>query len=194
MLKRAWASLFAPTRVATDPELAQDQRMVATYAHGVRLVVSCCTGLLYVHRPILGIALVLAVFGCSWACEWIIAWLLQGHVPSRQSAIEDHAAFWRSLCAWFSTHLIVSGGGGTLLMVGVRAAPVVGKVYLFLSLAVLVVMSFLWWWGTLGRAVIAGGVPCLARTVIVYLIPMVGIGCGLLGANLVLILYFLVPR
>jgi hypothetical protein len=124
----------------------------------------------------------------------IIAALLARLVEPRAVAARERYFFWRNLCRCFSSHLLAS----TVLfclMVGVVAAvaynmrPSFGYVNpLFRLIFVLPYLiplgTILWWWHCLGRAIIARGAPSAGRTVVILLIPLIGLGTLVFGVLL----------
>jgi len=125
------------------------------------------------------------------ACESVIAALLARHVVARGVPGRVSYQFWRTICRCFSGHLLVSTASfcltlGLVLLVlyAIRSQRLGGAAILLTLPYAAVGLNFLWWWYCLGQAIVARGAACPARTVIVFLIPGIGLAAILLGVGL----------
>lgn len=128
----------------------------------------------------------------SGACEAVIAGLLTRFVDARAVERSARYRFWRTLCRCFCGHLPVSLMLWILSYGIMLALPYPTNAIVEVSLYLAAACCILWWWHCLGRAIIARGAPSAARTVIVWLIPVIGLAALGLGISLFLLEAFFV--
>jgi hypothetical protein len=117
----------------------------------------------------------------------MIPWLLGGSVPATGVTAAQTHRFWRMLTRCFASHLLVTAVLCGLTMAAIPLTPRHLSVYPGLLLIVFPVMVMLWWWNALGRAILARGFPSAARTMIVFFIPVIGLGTLMVALNLLVI-------
>lgn len=124
------------------------------------------------------------------ACEHLTATLIFRWVPPLVVPTKDYRQFWLTLVRCFSTHLLA---GSTLLCLAIGlvallqqasrkfAGASVSGTELFTLPPLALLGALLWWWYGLARAILARSAASPARTVVIALIPVVGVAGFALG-------------
>jgi hypothetical protein len=122
--------------------------------------------------PIVAIAIMVPVsFAATLLCEALTAALLARFVKPLhdQNQAGQPTRFWRSLCYCLSAHF-------PLTCLGIGLMNCMGGIG-----ALAIIVSFVWWWLGIGRAVWARSLPSAGRVVALLLIPVVVFASAAVG-------------